>query len=125
MGLVDYLLVFLILAVIALVAYLFVTIRKVNTNLDLLRESLQNINSQIMPTIERFNNIVSRLEAIVAVIEAQFSKAKDFTESIKEGVSNFKIAKNLSPESRIKRLILNLSAISKGVSKFIQELKNN
>ncbi len=124
MGLLNILLVILVLFAIGLTAYLIFTLRKVNINLDILRKNLEELNNKINPVLNNINNITEKLEQIISEVEEQVLKAKNFTASVKEGVRNLKISKKLDPENRIQRLIKNLSAFSKGISKFFNELKN-
>ncbi len=125
MGLTDILIVILILLACALIIYLIVTLRKVNENLILLQHDLEDINKHLNPILDNLNEITKKTLNISSEAEAQVEKVKEFLGSFNQGVSKFKaISNETDPEKRLPLLIKNLSAVVKGVSVFLRELKS-
>ncbi len=124
MGLLDVLLVILILLTSALIVYLIVTLKKVNESLNLLQRDLTELNEQLSPILKNLNEITEKTLNISTEAEEQVGKIKEFFHSFGDGFTKFKsIQKESDPEKRIPLLIKNVSAVVKGISVFLRELK--
>ncbi len=124
LGLIDILIVILIILACVLIAYLIITLKKVNENLAVLQRDLNNINDRLNPILENLNEITKKTLNISSEAELQVEKVKNFIDSFGSGITKFKSIKNeTEPEKRIPLLIKNVSAVVKGVSVFLRELK--
>jgi uncharacterized protein YoxC len=124
LGLIDILIVVLIVLACVLIAYLIVTLKKVNENLGFLQRDLNDINDRLNPILENLNEITKKTLNISSEAEEQVEKVKDFINSFGSGVTKFKSIKaETDPGKRIPLLIKNVSAVVKGVSVFLRELK--
>ncbi len=124
LGLIDILIVILIILACVLIAYLIITLKKVNENLAVLQRDLNDINDRLNPILENLNEITKKTLNISSEAELQVEKVKNFIDSFGSGITKFKSIKNeTEPEKRIPLLIKNVSAVVKGVSVFLRELK--
>lgn len=124
LGLIDILIIILIILACALIVYLIVTLKKVNENLAVLQRDLQDVGEHLNPILDNLNRITEKTLNISSEAEQQLEKAKDFIGSFTEGITKVKTIKSeTDPEKRLPVLLKNLSAVVKGVSVFLRELK--
>ena len=119
MGIIDILLIILIIVVIFLCLYIFASLKKLNSSLDILENEVNSLKEKVYPLLDNINEIAKRADKITAkaenyieLIEEQFSSAKNKLEKFKDFSSRNK------PENRIQELYKNLTAIKKGVFAF-------
>lgn len=123
MGLLDVLLAILIILASALCAYLIFTLKNVNKNLDILQQNLTDLNDRLIPILDNLQEVSDKATQLVEEVELQINKVQNFVTSTKTKITSIGNKSNGKPENRIQNFISNLSAVSKAVTAFINELK--
>ncbi len=125
MGLLDVLLVILIILASALCVYLIITLRNVNRNLDVLQRDLSEINNRLLPILNNLQEVSDKVLNLAEEVETQLNKVQTFVSSTKSKLNNIGSFNKKNPESRIINFVKNLTAVSKAITAFINEFKNN
>ncbi len=119
-------LVLLILAAAFLCIYVVVALKKTVESIVKLQADLSKLIEQTLPVLQSLEQASSNINRLSNDIERKIKKVDNFTESLKERFStivNFK--ENIAPANPIIKLLKNLSAIQKGVTSFLNYLRQN
>ena len=107
------------------VGYLFITLRKLNKSLDKLDSEIEAFNSKSLPILENLKQITSKFAAISNDINTEWGNIVEKIDNFKNLFGSAKKSlKEFKEENPIERLYRNLNAISKGITAFLDRIKN-
>ena len=126
MSLLEVFLLLLIIVGIILGIYLIVSLKKMNSTLDLLQKDLNNVNDRLEPILDNLKVITDKAVNISDETEKRVLDLSNTLQNVRNTVSKFSIKSKGSSTSRspVQDLLGNLTAASKGVSAFWQKLNN-
>ena len=125
--LIEQIFVILLIAVgIALGIYLIVSLKKINSTLDILERDLRRINEKLEPILDNIIIITDKAVNISNETEKRIIDISKTIQNVRNTVSKFSIKGKHSSDSRspIQDLLSNLNAFSKGFSAFWRKLNN-
>ena len=126
MSLLEIFLLLLYVVGIALGVYLIISLKKMNSTLDLLQRDIKDVNTRLEPILKNIKTITDKAVNISDETEKRFLDLSNTIQNVRNTVSRFSISGKGSSHSRspIQDLISNLTAASKGVSAFWHKLNN-
>jgi len=120
MSLLEVFLFILIIVGIILGIYLIISLKKINTTLDYLKDDLKDMNNKLEPILDNLKVITDKAVNISDETEKHILDISNTIQNVRNTVSKFSIMSKGSSSNRspIQDLLSNLTAASKGVSAF-------
>ena len=125
MSVIDIFLLLLILLACAAIVYMLLTLRKLNTNLDMLQNEIRSAVENITPILDNVNEVTEKVAFVTRETERQFKEITLTVQNVKDKFHIFDfLRKPRTTETSPNDVSKRLRALSKGFSTFLRELKS-
>ncbi|MGD8306790.1 MAG: hypothetical protein PVF17_09065 [Ignavibacteria bacterium] len=127
MNLIDYLLAVLIIVASALCIALIYYIWKISKSVKAIQADINDLSERIQPLINSTTELSNNLNEITGSARGQIDMSKSVVTSIKDRVDtilNFEEKVRGSIEGPVTSLINEITAISNGITTFLNQIKN-
>lgn len=126
MSIIEIFLLVLIIVTIVLVFYLIISLKKINSTLDLVQDDLKILNDRLEPILENVNVITTKAANISDETEKRVLDISQTIQNVRSTVSNFSYRgkRGTGNKGPIHELLNNVGALSKGISAFWNKFNN-
>ncbi len=125
MTVIEIFLLLLILLACAAIIYLLMTLRKLNDNLDMLKNELRSVTDDLTPILQNVSEVTEKVAFVTRETERQFKEISSTIQNVKDKFSIFDFLRRpRSRETSPKDVSRRIRALSKGFSIFLRELKS-
>ncbi len=123
---IEILLAALLIAGVATLIYLIISLRKLNTVTDDIRRDLEQVNRKLVPLLDNLEKISEKALNVSEKVERHAAEAESYINGVKSRLNEvgdkFSQYKSDNP---VNRIITTISALGKGISTFWNTLRNN